>query len=68
LRKAKRSEIDGNYGEISELVPLTWGLTFLVELPNTATTSRQGLSVHLKNKLQKSVKVLFSVPCFGVLR
>ncbi|CAI8875014.1 conserved hypothetical protein [Pseudomonas sp. IT-194MI4] len=29
---------------------------------------RQVLLVILKNKLQKNVKVLFSVMCFGVLR
>jgi hypothetical protein len=30
--------------------------------------ARQGLFVTLKNKLQKNVKVLFSVMGFGVLR
>src|SRR3546814_15023575 len=35
---------------------------------NGATAQRQGLFVTLKNKLQKSVKVLFPVMCFGVSR
>jgi hypothetical protein len=35
---------------------------------NGATAQRQALFVTLKNKLQKSVKVLFPVMCFGVSR
>ncbi|WP_230150868.1 hypothetical protein [Pseudomonas brassicacearum] len=35
---------------------------------NGATAVRQGLFVTLKNKLQKSVKLLFPVMVFGVSR